>query len=116
MGSRRLNLISKVVPKRKLDEAIDDLVNVLLSKDQVILKAAKHIINRGLEADLITGLGFELFSHVMTRATEEGKRSYRSFNQKKGVWPERRVIREKSKWAGPTSLSRRKGLPSRPES
>lgn len=104
--AERLNLISKVVPKGQLDQAVADLVNILLSKDHIVLKAAKHIINRGLEADLFTGLGFELFSHVMTRQTEEGKKSYRSFNQKKGVWPERRALREKSEWAKP-NLRRR---------
>jgi enoyl-CoA hydratase len=104
--AERLNLITKVVPKGKLDDAVADLVKILLSKDQIVLKAAKHIINRGLEADLFTGLGFELFSHVMTRQTEEGKNSYRSFNKKKGVWPERRVMREQSEWVKP-SLNRK---------
>ncbi len=104
--AERLNLITKVVPNGRLDDAVADLVRILLTKDQIVLKAAKHIINRGLEADLFTGLGFELFSHVMTRETEEGKKSYRSFSQKKGVWSERRMIREKSEWAKP-SLKRK---------
>jgi enoyl-CoA hydratase len=82
----RLNLINRVVPVGELEKAVNNLVDVLLTKDPVILKMGKLIINKGIEADLGTALTFEALSTAITWQTEAKRRGCHSFLQKTEPW------------------------------
>ncbi len=57
-----LGLWNRVVDDDALQANVEQLVEVLLSKNQQVLRQLKFIINRGVEADLATAQGFEVMS------------------------------------------------------
>lgn len=57
-----LGLWNRIVEDDRLDEEVDALVQVLLSKNQQALRQLKLIIDKGVEADLHTAQGFEALS------------------------------------------------------
>ncbi len=57
-----LNLWNRVVANGKLEEEIQNLLNLLASKHQQGLRQMKFIINKGVECDLYTAQGFEALS------------------------------------------------------
>jgi enoyl-CoA hydratase/carnithine racemase/ketosteroid isomerase-like protein len=57
-----LGLWNRVVHDDRLQEEVDALVQVLLSKNQQALRQLKFIIDKGSEADLHTAQGFEALS------------------------------------------------------
>jgi enoyl-CoA hydratase len=92
--AKEVNLVNKVVPADKLQEAVDDLIEVLLTKPHDILTLGKFIIQKGLEADLHTGLGFEVVAGALNTTTQDMKESTTSFSQKTPLWQNRREKRE----------------------
>ena len=92
--AKDLQLVNKVVPADKLDEAVNDLIEVILGKPQDILIYGKFIIEKGLEADLHTGLGFEVVAGALNTTTKSMKESTASFTQKTALWQGRREKRE----------------------
>jgi enoyl-CoA hydratase len=63
-----LGLWNRVVEQECLQEEVDALVRVLLSKNQQALRQLKFIIDHGVEADLHTAQGFEALSAGLTGA------------------------------------------------
>jgi enoyl-CoA hydratase len=57
-----LNLWNRVVPNDKLEQEVDNLLNLIASKHQQGLRQMKFIINKGVECDLYTAQGFEALS------------------------------------------------------
>lgn len=88
--AKEVQLVNKVVPADELDVAVNTLIEVLLAKSPEILKLGKFIIQKGLEADLITGLGFEVLSAAATTATSPRREGTASFSQKTPLWKDRR--------------------------
>jgi enoyl-CoA hydratase len=88
--AKEVQLVNKVVPKDKLDVAVKDLIEVLLTKPPEILKIGKFIIRKGLEADLYTGLGFETIAGTLNLTTAAMKNGTTSFSQKSPLWQSRR--------------------------
>jgi enoyl-CoA hydratase len=88
--AKEVQLVNKVVPKDKLDVAVKDLIEVLLTKPPEILKIGKFIIRKGLEADLYTGLGFETIAGTLNLTTAAMKNGTTSFSRKSPLWQKRR--------------------------
>jgi enoyl-CoA hydratase len=63
-----LGLWNRVVGEERLQEEVDALVRVLLSKNQQAVRQLKFIIDYGVEADLHTAQGFEALSAGLTGA------------------------------------------------
>jgi enoyl-CoA hydratase len=63
-----LGLWNRVVDDDRLQEEVDALVRVLLSKNQQALRQLKFIIDKGVEANLHTAQGFEALSAGLTGA------------------------------------------------
>jgi enoyl-CoA hydratase len=61
-----LGLWNRVVPDDQLDEALNQLLELLATKHQQGLRQLKFIINKGAEADLYTAQGFEAMSVGLT--------------------------------------------------
>lgn len=98
--ARELGLWNRVCPNNSLQAEVDDLVEVLLSKNQQMLRQLKFIINRGVEADLNTAQGFEVLSAALTGAingvshvpgADRGD-GLRNFAEKGELWQLRRGL------------------------
>jgi len=64
----KLGLWNRVVPNDQLDSEVDRWLHVMRSKHQQGLRQFKLMINRGIECDLYTAQGFEVFSAGLTAA------------------------------------------------
>ncbi|MHA1689293.1 MAG: enoyl-CoA hydratase/isomerase family protein [Promethearchaeota archaeon] len=94
------NLWNRVVPNDKLEEEVQNILEVLRSKNQQGLRQLKFIINKGVECDLYTAQGFEALSGVLTGAVsgmwqikdaDQGK-GILGFARKDSLWHERRKL------------------------
>ncbi|MFD9335814.1 enoyl-CoA hydratase/isomerase family protein [Streptomyces sp. NPDC060028] len=95
-----LTLWNRVVPDDHLDTAVDELVEVLLNKNQQAVRQLKFIINSGVEADLKTAQAFEKLSAGLTGAVNGGWQvndadqaaGILAFRDKDTLWQERRAL------------------------
>lgn len=65
-------LWNRVVPNDQLTASVDQLLEVLRSKNQQACRQLKYIINRGCETDLYTAQGFEMLSAGLSGAVNGG--------------------------------------------
>jgi len=79
----RIGLINRVVPKETLRENVEDLVSTLLKRSPIILKFAKMVINKTLEAPLSVGLAYETDLCALCFGTEDLKEGARAFAEKR---------------------------------
>lgn len=95
-----LTLWNRVVPNDKLDSEVHRLLEVLRTKHQQGLRQLKFIINRGVECDLQTALGFEALSTALSSAVngkweiEDADKGagINAFIQKDELWQKRRSL------------------------
>ena len=95
-----LGLWNRVVPDDRLDDEVDALVAVLLSKNHQAVRQLKFIINHGVEADLHTAQAFEALSAGLTSAVNGGWQvadadagaGVLAFATKSDLWNERRAL------------------------
>lgn len=96
----QLALWNRVVPDDQLDVVVDELVDVVLSKNQQALRQLKLIINNGAEADLHTAQAFEKLSAGLTGAVNGAWRvddadqsaGVTGFRDKNALWQQRRGL------------------------
>jgi enoyl-CoA hydratase len=81
--AERLGLINKVVPADKLQEATNELVNKLLTKSPMAMRAVKGLVNRGMEGSLETGLELELLAVAAHSKTEDFAEGLKSFQERR---------------------------------
>ncbi len=77
--AHRLGLINKVVPQTELAGAVDHLVNTLLERGPLALRAAKQAMLQGLDLSLDEGMQLEqsLFRGLFkTQDAIEGPRAF----------------------------------------
>lgn len=108
-----LTLWNRVVPDDLLDEAVDELVAVLLSKNQQAVRQLKFIIDNGVEADLKTAQAFEKLSAGLTGAVnglwrvddaDQGA-GVEAFRDKNELWQHRRGLASELWTDGPVAVS-----------
>ncbi len=95
-----LTLWNRVVPDDLLDDAVEALVRVLLSKNQQAVRQLKFIIDNGIEADLKTAQAFEKLSAGLTGAVNGAWRigdadqvaGVVGFRDKNALWRDRRGL------------------------
>jgi len=88
--AKEFQLVNHVLPKGKLNEAVNDTIDILLDKNPLTLKLFKFILTRGLEADLTTSLGFEVLSSTICFADKEQKKATTEFSRRGSGWKDRR--------------------------
>ena len=93
-------LWNRVVPPDQLDQAVEDLLDVLRSKNQQACRQLKLLINRGCETDLYTAQGFEMLSAGLSGAVngfwqvndaDQGT-GIMDFHKKGEMWKKRRAL------------------------
>jgi enoyl-CoA hydratase len=79
----RIGLVNKVVaPERLMDEAMD-MAALIADKPPLALRAAKEVINLGLNMTLLEGLEMEAFHWSYLCGTEDQKEGARAFIEKR---------------------------------
>lgn len=88
--AKKFQLVNYVMPKDKLYEAVNDTIDILLDKNPLTLKLGKFVITRGIEADLMTGLGFEVLGSTICTADKNLRNATAEFAKHGGSWNVRR--------------------------
>lgn len=76
-------LINEVVEPRRLDQAVEELIEDLLSKPRLALEHAKRVLNLGQDAPLETALQMEGYAYGMLRSTEDFAEGVQAFVEKR---------------------------------
>jgi enoyl-CoA hydratase len=79
----RLTLVNKVVPADKLDAAVEELIEALLTKSAVTLGILKLAVNNGIEMSLEQALYYEAECFGSALATEDGREGLKAFLEKR---------------------------------
>ncbi|MEM4574157.1 MAG: enoyl-CoA hydratase/isomerase family protein [Candidatus Caldarchaeum sp.] len=83
----KMGVVNIVAPRDKLDDAVKNLVDKLLSKPPLAIAAVKEAVNAALETGLLAGLRTELNLFASLFYTEDQKEGARAFLEKrKPVW------------------------------
>ncbi|MDR7855659.1 short-chain-enoyl-CoA hydratase [Tissierella sp.] len=79
----RIGLVNKVVPVEELMTVAMELANKIVQKSQLAVRYAKTAVNRGLQADLDTGMSIEKDLFALCFATEDQKEGMEAFLEKR---------------------------------
>jgi len=102
-------LFNRAVLDDQLEAEVEQLIQVLLSKNQQTLRQLKFVLNKNADADMATALAFEAMNEVITSAVnwdpatpripdaEPGK-GLEAFAKKNDLWNRRRDLARKF-WA-----------------
>jgi len=78
-----LGLVNKVVPDDRLEEAVNEMVAKLLTKNPRALKVSKAMINHGAQTDLYTSLELEHYMGFVVDSSQETKEGLAAFAEKR---------------------------------
>ena len=76
-------LVNKVVPAEELMKEVLDLAGKIVSKGPNAIKFAKAVINKGIQADLLTGSAYEMEAFSLCFSTGEAKEGMSAFLEKR---------------------------------
>jgi enoyl-CoA hydratase len=78
-----LGLVNKVVPAEELMKEALDLAKKITFKGPNAIKFAKAVINKGIQADLLTGSSYEMEAFGLCFSTGEAKEGMSAFLEKR---------------------------------
>ncbi len=78
--AQEIGLVNRVVPPEKLDEAVQELANEILSNSPASIRIQKSLMNRGLRMDYASGL--KMAESESTGPTEDAEARLQSFREK----------------------------------
>lgn len=81
--AERLGLVNKVVPADKLEETAQELAAKLAKKSPLASRTIKLLVNKGMQADLNTGLELEISAVIQHEGSEDVKEGIRAFEEKR---------------------------------
>lgn len=81
--AKEMGLVNQVCPPDSLMEAVQKTARTIAAKGKVSLRAAKEAVNRGLNADLHTGLAIECDGFAICMASEDAKEGTAAFIEKR---------------------------------
>ncbi|HEX9916812.1 MAG TPA: enoyl-CoA hydratase-related protein [candidate division Zixibacteria bacterium] len=76
-------LVNKVVPGEELMKEALELARKIISKGPNAIKFAKGVINKGIQADLLTGSSYEMEAFSLCFSTGEAKEGMSAFLEKR---------------------------------
>jgi enoyl-CoA hydratase len=80
---RAMGLVNRVCPPQALMEETMKTAAAIAAKGRVALRAAKESVNNGLNADLMTGIRFELDAFSLCMASSDAKEGTKAFLEKR---------------------------------
>ena len=78
-----IGLVNKAVPAERLEEAVNEMAGKLAERSPLASKAAKFLVNRGMQVDLATGLELERKAVELHSASEDRAEGLRAFAEKR---------------------------------
>jgi len=81
--ARQMGLVNQVHEADSLMEAVQKTATIMATKGRVSLRAAKEVINRGLDVDLRTGCDMEIDAFCLCMASGDAKEGTRAFLDKR---------------------------------
>ena len=81
--ARVMGIVNKVLPQDKLMETVMETAKLISSKGKVSLRAAKQVVNSGMDVDLKTGCQMEISEFAICIASEDAKEGTSAFLEKR---------------------------------
>ncbi len=81
--AKEIGLVNKVVPAESLMDEVMKTAKMIASKGKVSLRAAKEVINNGVNVDLASGLNMECEAFALCMASEDAKEGTSAFLEKR---------------------------------
>jgi enoyl-CoA hydratase len=81
--ARAMGMVNRVCPPQTLMEETMKTAGAIAAKGRVALRAAKESVNNGLNADLATGIRFELDAFALCMASSDSKEGTKAFLEKR---------------------------------
>ncbi|MFT9497548.1 short-chain-enoyl-CoA hydratase [Anaerosolibacter sp.] len=81
--AEKIGLVNKVVPQEELMSEVLALANKIASMAQLAVRYSKTAINRGIEADIETGIAIEKDLFALCFATDDQKEGMTAFIEKR---------------------------------
>ncbi|MFZ7125592.1 MAG: enoyl-CoA hydratase/isomerase family protein [Desulfobacterales bacterium] len=81
--AERIGLVNRVLPADRLLEETRKTAGVIASKGRVSLRAAKQVVNTGLNVDLGSGLVFEAEAFALCVSSEDAREGTSAFLEKR---------------------------------
>jgi enoyl-CoA hydratase len=81
--ANRLGLVNRVVPRARVESAVEQLVTRLKQKSRTALAYAKDAVNKAYEFDLSAGLSYEAELNTNLIGTEDTTKRIRAFLHKR---------------------------------
>jgi 2-oxoglutaroyl-CoA hydrolase len=78
-----LGLVTRVVRAAELDAAVDELVDELAGRSQLVLAMAKRVLNSAYEGPLHLGLELEGLAYGLLRQTHDFREGVEAFVEKR---------------------------------
>lgn len=81
--AERIGLVNRVVPQDKLMTAAKDLATRIAQNPPISVRLAKAAIYKGLDADLLSQVQYEIVANRIAMTTEDHKEAIASFMEKR---------------------------------
>ncbi|MFH0727094.1 MAG: enoyl-CoA hydratase-related protein [Pseudomonadota bacterium] len=81
--AHRIGLVDILVPQAELDAAVEDICNKIVSKSPIALSMGKEAINRGMQADIRTGVSIEARCFCLCFGSEDRVEGMNAFLEKR---------------------------------
>ena len=81
--AERLGLVNKVVPADELEKAAEEMAQKLAKKSPMASKCIKNLVNKGMQADLYTGLQLETTGAAAHFTTEDFREGLSAFGERR---------------------------------
>jgi len=81
--AEKAGIVNRVLPGEGLMEAVKKTAAAIAGKGKVSLRAAKQVINQGLDVDLVTGCALEADAFALCMASVDSKEGTRAFLEKR---------------------------------
>lgn len=79
----RVGLVSKVLPRQKLDEEAGELARKLISRAPIAVRYAKEAVNKGMDMTLAQGLRLEADLSFLLQTTKDRAEGIKAFLEKR---------------------------------
>ena len=81
--AKGMGIVNQVHEADSLMEAVKTTANMIAAKGKASLRAAKEVINRGMDVDLITGCHMEIDAFSLCMASSDAKEGTHAFLEKR---------------------------------